>query len=265
MAMLIFPMVADLSHYDPADDYDAVKAAGYVGIIYKATQGQSWTDNTYVDQRHAARAAGLKWGAYHFADGSSTDGQVKNFMRFCCPDPDEIFVLDWEDNGGNRMSASQAKDWITQVETQLGRPGECVIYSGNTAKELINGNDPFFGERRLWLCQYTSSTVTWQESWKVYWLWQYTDGQNGMSPHSIDGIGHCDINSYDQDGGAEQLIAEWASGKAQPAPPPPDPGPTQETVEVIVAAPQDVIVKVHQTVLGAQRVGRANRWKHEAK
>ena len=264
--MLIFPMVVDLSHYDPADDYDKVKADGIAGVIFKATQGQSWTDDTYVDQRHAARAAGLKWGAYHFADGSSTDGQVKNFMRFCCPDPDELFCLDWEDNGGNRMSMSQAKDWITQVETQLGRPGECVIYSGNTAKELVNGNDPFFGERRLWLCQYTSGTPTWQESWEVYWLWQYTDGQNGVSPHSIEGVGHCDINSYDQDGGAEQLIAEWASGKAQPAPPPPpDPTPTQETVHIIVAAPKDVIVKVHQTVLGAPHTRSKPDRKNEAK
>ena len=71
--------------------------------------------------------------------------QMNNFMKFACPDPDELFCLDWEDNGGNVMSAADAKTWITQVENQLGRPGECVIYSGNTAKEHISGKDSFFG------------------------------------------------------------------------------------------------------------------------
>src|SRR5215467_616632 len=140
----INPMVVDLSHWDPADDYDAVKAAGIVGVIFKATEGQGYTDDTYVSQQHAAKAAGLKWGAYHFADASSVDGQVQNFLRFASPDPDELFCLDWEDYGSNTMSTANVKKWITQVETALGRPGECVIYSGNNAKELIHGKDEFF-------------------------------------------------------------------------------------------------------------------------
>lgn len=217
MSETINALVIDLSHHDPANDYDEVKAAGIVGVIYKATQGQSWTDSTYVAQQHAAKAAGLKWGAYHFADGSDVDGQVANFMQFACPDPDEMFCLDWEDNDGNRMSAEQAREWIEKVEAELGRPGECVIYSGNTAKELIEGSDEFFGSRRLWLCQY-GSTPEVQESWEDYWLWQFTDGQSGPSPHSIDGVGHCDINSYE--GTPDQLEAEWATGASEPQPEP---------------------------------------------
>jgi lysozyme len=213
--MTINAAVVDLSHWEPADDYAAVKSAGIVGVIYKATQGQSNTDDTYAEQRREAKAAGLKWGAYHFADGSDVDGQVANFMAYGCPDPDELFCLDWEDNGGDTMSADGAKDWITKVEAMLGRPGECVIYSGNTAKELIEGNDPFFGSRRLWVCQY-GDTAEVQESWETYWLWQFTDGVDGPMPHAIDGIGPCDINSYA--GAKSQLIAEWASGSAKPAP-----------------------------------------------
>jgi hypothetical protein len=115
------------------------------------------------------------------------------------------------------MSADQAKQWITQVETALGRPGQCVIYSGNTAKELIDGSDAFFGSRRLWLAQYNTTPEP-QQSWATYWLWQFTDGQLGPSPHAVDGVGPCDINSYA--GSPNQLSAEWASGSSQPQPGP---------------------------------------------
>src|SRR5258708_4393848 len=105
MAEPIKAMVVDLSHWDPAQNYEEVADAGIVGVIYKATQGQSMTDATYVDQQKAAKAAGLRWGSYHFADGSNVDGQVANFMGFACPDPDELFALDWEDNpDGTKMT-----------------------------------------------------------------------------------------------------------------------------------------------------------------
>lgn len=244
MSEPVHPLVVDLSHWDPAKDYDAVKADGIVGVIYKATQGQGMTDDTYVDQQKAAKAAGLKWGAYHFADGSNVDGQVENFMSFACPDPDELFCLDWEDNpSGTRMSASQAREWITRVETALDRPGECVVYGGNTLKENLDEDDTFFGERRLWLCQY-GSTPSLPECWEDYWLWQFTDGQVGPTPHSIDGIGPCDINSYQ--GSPEQLVAEWASGSAQPVPEPDIPSMhvninTSGHVEVSIAVNGEVV------------------------
>lgn len=243
--MAIHPLVVDLSHWDPAQDYAAVKAFGIVGVIYKGTEGVSYTDPTYVNQQHAAKRAGLKWGSYHFADGSPVDKQIDNYMRFVSPDPDELFCLDWEDNptGNGMMSVDNAKIWITEVEHALKRPGECVIYSGNTAKDQLgNQADTFFGSRRLWLAHY-STTPNWQKSWRSYWLWQYTDGQAGPQPHSVDGIGPCDINSFDH--GADQLIAEWATGKAVMPPVKPD----DKTVEIIVNAPPGVTVKVRQTTL----------------
>lgn len=236
----INPLVVDLSHWDPADDYESVLAAGIVGVIYKATEGTSYTDPTYVSQQHAAKAAGLKWGAYHFADSSNVQGQIDNFLRFAAPDPDELFCLDWEDNGGDSMSLDDVKTWIEEVETRLGRPGECVLYGGNTIKENGNG-DPFLTARRLWLCQYGSSAVL-PEGFDQYWLWQYTDGVYGPNPHAIDGIGPCDINSYEGD--AEQLILEWASGQEQPEPP--EPVPPESVVTIIVAAPAGMTIKVRE-------------------
>jgi len=242
----INPLVVDLSHWDPASSYSQVKDAGIVGCIYKATEGSGYTDPTYVQQQQAAKAVGIKWGAYHFATAVNTTAQIDNFMKFACPDPDELFCLDWEDYGDNTMSLSAVKEWISEVERQLDREGECVLYSGNTAKEALgNTVDTFMGDRRLWLCQY-GSTPKWQKSWDNYWLWQFTDGISGPTPHSIPGIGPCDINSYDR--GADQLIAEWATGSTAPQPVPP---PQVATVSVLIDAPPGVTVKVRVMGLDA--------------
>ena len=246
------PMVIDLSHWDPAYDYQAVADDGIGGVIYKATEGQNYTDDTYVSQQHAAKAIGHAWGSYHFADSSDVDGQVENYLRFAAPDRDELFCLDWEDNGGDTMSLAQAQEWITQVEAALKRPGQCVIYSGNTLKEALGDDvNEFFGARRLWLCQY-GTNPTWQKSWSAPWLWQFTDGVNGPEPHAIDGVGNCDINSYDH--GMDQLLAEWATGTPQPRPLPP------ESVDVIVTAPPGVVVKIRRRVTALPHGHRPARY-----
>lgn len=253
----VTPLVVDLSHWDPADNYDAVKADGIVGVIYKATEGQGYTDPTYVAQQQEAKQAGLKWGAYHFADGSNASGQIDNFLRFACPDPDELFALDWEDNpsGNGKMSVDQATTWVTEVERELGREGQCVIYGGNTLKEMLDEGDSFFGERRLWLCQY-GSTPSLPGPWEAYWLWQYTDGVYGPSPHNIDGIGPCDINSYKGD--VEQLVATWATGSDIRPPPTPDPG--TGIVNILIQAPPGIVVRVRQFQRAPSRQRVDRRW-----
>jgi GH25 family lysozyme M1 (1,4-beta-N-acetylmuramidase) len=244
-------LVIDLSHYDPANDYAKVKAAGIVGVIYKATQGTGYSDPTYTEQRTAALKAGLKWGAYHFGDAHNVDDQVANFLSFAQIDSDSLFCLDYEPNGSNTMSLSQAKDFITKAEQGLGRPGECVLYSGSQIKEQLgNKLDDFWSSHRLWLAQY-GPTPSWPPAWETFWLWQYTDGTSGPSPHTVAGCdsGGVDCNSYA--GTPDQLAAEWASGTVVPPPPPPPP-PSDLVVTITIAAPAGVTVNVVQNAIEAQ-------------
>lgn len=240
--MKINPLVVDLSHYDPANNYAAVRRAGVVGVIYKCTQGTSYQDGTYLGQRNAALKVGLKWGAYHFADASDPLAQAANFLNTSKLDGDSLFCLDLEENGDSTISEGQAESLVNALEAGLGRPNECVIYSGNLIKEWLgNEQSSFWGARRLWLAQY-GSTPEVQPSWEKFWLWQYTDGTEGPEPHTIDGCDPMGIDISSYQGSAEQLAAEWAS--ASPAPPAP------EQVIVTIIAPPGVKVEVKNATLG---------------
>jgi lysozyme len=235
----INPLAVDLSHYDPAQNYANVKAAGIVGVIYKATDSISYNDPTFKSQKALAKSAGLKWGSYHFSHPGNIQAQADNYLKFAAPESDEIFCLDWESTNTGTMTVAEAQAWITIVENALQRPRQCLIYSGNVAKEQLSGKNEFFSQRRLWLAHY-SSTPSVQVSWSTYWLWQFTDGQVGPMPHSIPGVGPCDINSYS--GTATQLAAEWATGAAAPVP-----VPEELVVTITIEAPPGIKVNVRTT------------------
>src|SRR6202011_1161753 len=60
-------VVVDLSHHNgDVDLQQAATGGGILGVIHKATQGLTYTDPLYEENRDKASAAKLLWGAYHF-------------------------------------------------------------------------------------------------------------------------------------------------------------------------------------------------------
>jgi lysozyme len=195
-------LVIDLYHADKVLDFASVKSSGVVGVIHKASQGKGMTDQAYAVRRKLATDAGLLWGAYHFMDLSDPTAQAQQFLDRADPDDTTLMALDWENIKGTSPTTADARTFIEAVEDGIGH--QCVIYSGNVAKERITGNDPFFGARRLWLAEYGDHWKV-QESWKAPWLWQFSE--TGQVP----GIrGNCDINAITDPMTQERLIAEWA-------------------------------------------------------
>ena len=73
-------VVVDLSHHNPKPDFARAAQAGAKGVIYKASQGTTGIDPTFRNNEPRARAAGLWWGAYHFATGSDGVAQAQHFL-----------------------------------------------------------------------------------------------------------------------------------------------------------------------------------------
>ncbi len=88
--------VVDISHHNGNIDLQQAKGDGIIGVIHKATQGMSGLDPMYVTNRTNAQAAGLMWGAYHFATGGDGVEQAQHFLDTVGTFQNTLLVLDLE-------------------------------------------------------------------------------------------------------------------------------------------------------------------------
>jgi GH25 family lysozyme M1 (1,4-beta-N-acetylmuramidase) len=204
------PCVIDIYYGDQVQDFAQTRAFGIVGVIHKASEATGFTDRLYAARRKLATDLGLKWGAYHFFHGAEPVAEADHFLDVAEPDAATLLALDWEDvPHQGAPSAAKARAFLERIEDRLGR--KAVIYSGNVAKEEIDGADAYFGSHRLWLCQYGPSWRV-QPSWQRPWLWQNNGDNYGPGPHTIPGIkGLCDNNTIIDPMTVDQLLAEWAA------------------------------------------------------
>lgn len=209
---MVVPLVADLSHHNWDNgmnpDFALAKQSGLVGVICKASQGAGFKDPRYRQMRQLAKAAGLKWGAYHFGTNANVQDQLANFIAQADLVGDDIAVLDFEENEqspSNTMDLRKAVDFMVGFETRIGKRPR--IYTGPFMYKLFGKNAvPDLENYDVWWARYHTEPEL-HPTWNRYWLWQYTDGHNGPKPHKIDGLGFCDLNHFN--GSPEELIANW--------------------------------------------------------
>jgi lysozyme len=228
-------MVLDLSHHNTVASWVDVRLAGIVGVIYKATEDDNYVDPTYASSRVKAQLAKLLWGAYHFLRPGDMRKQAQFFVRNAASGSNlegMVLAADHEDAG---VSLEDLKVFLEEVQACSGGIVP-IIYSGNVIKEQIGTKDvPWLRKYKLWLAHYSSSPSWPKQVWAEYWLWQYSDGNVGPTPHGCSGVsGDVDTNSYE--GSAEELREEW-SANAKPTP-------EEPVVEVLITAPDGIRVNV---------------------
>ena len=193
--------VVDLSHHNGKVNF-AKAAESLIGVIQKATQGETFVDPTYAKNRKAALDNGLLFGAYHFGTGASGVSQAAHFLKTVGNVEKTVLVLDFEDNhAGTSMTLEEARAFVTHIKSETGRfPG---FYSGHTIKKALGTTvDPILSQCWFWLAQYGPTAVV-PPCWKKWTLWQYTDGAIGPEPHEVDGVGRCDRDKFN---GTDQAL-----------------------------------------------------------
>jgi len=201
--------IIDLSHHNKISSFDEARADGIFGVLHKATQGATFVDPTYTSHRTDAVKAGLKWGAYHFGVAGDAIAQADHLLQTA--GPGIPLVLDFEGNPqGQDMTLPEAEHFVHHLHEKTGRwPG---LYSGHTLKEALAKASITAPEQTvlsncwLWIAQYSAAPLI-PKVWKMWTLWQYTDGAHGNAPHEVQGVGRCDRDIFN--GTAAELKAFW--------------------------------------------------------
>ena len=137
MAVTGYNGVIDISHYQKTPSLKSLQDAGIVAVISKATQGRGTQDDTYFDKKKALKAAGIKWGSYHYSSGSDVILQVENYLGYAKPEVDELVALDYEpSSSGPNMTYDQLVEFVEMIHKQLGRYP--VVYGGPLLREALS-------------------------------------------------------------------------------------------------------------------------------
>jgi len=176
----------DASHWQGTIDWDKVAGSGIRFSFLKASEGTSYVDPTYADNRAEANAAGIVVGAYHFAqpdsDANDAVDEADHFVDTAdVKSGDIVPVLDLETSNG--MSVADLQDWtfawLEEVEAKTGvKP---MIYTGPWFWETYMGDTSEFadaGYDLLWIANWFVSDpdVPGTDWGGLGWtFWQYDD------------------------------------------------------------------------------------------
>ncbi len=171
----------DVSHFQGDVNWQEIKDAGLHFAFDKATQGTSYKDPDYQQNRTGAQAVGLKHGAYHFyVAGDDPLKQADLFLSVLNYEKGDMPpVLDLE-QGGMKAGINTATyqqnvlKWLTTVEQKLNvRP---IVYTNHPFGNQYLDH-PDFSKYDLWIAEYEVSEPKIPNAWKDKgWLiWQRSE------------------------------------------------------------------------------------------
>ncbi|MFB3739038.1 MAG: GH25 family lysozyme [Candidatus Velamenicoccus archaeovorus] len=193
----------DVSHHQGEIDWAQVAASGVRFAIAKATEGLGYDDPMYATNRAGATAAGITFGAYHFArpdlHPNNPIGEADHFVDTAQLGPGNIVpVLDLERSGTLTQAQLTAwiLDWLDEVTVRTGvRP---MVYTSPNGWANRTGDTTAVadaGYTLLWVAHWGVSSPTvpaddWQGNGWTFW--QYSN------QGSVPGIGgRVDLDWYE--------------------------------------------------------------------
>lgn len=214
--------IVDLSHFNTVTDPQAVKDAGIIGVIHKATDGTSFVDPMYEARKQAF--AGLGWASYHFLRARNAAAQMAHYLSVVKSCAHEQLVIDFE-RGNPSPSLSDLQEAVNYLRSHAPN-NPITIYGGALLKEQVGDRSVMWlEETSLWVAQYTTADApNWtRQTWPEWRLWQYSDGNVGGDPHTVPGIRQCDCSEFN---GSDDECRAWFGASdpsiAPTAPPAPN-------------------------------------------
>jgi len=194
----------DVSRYEVVNDWQAVKAAGYVFGSTRATVGDYYTDPTFTSYWQGMKDAGILRMAYHVLTPDRPQSQIGRFIDLVRTDWGElppVLDLELDREVDRKVITDKTLYCLQELEKACGR--KPIIYT--TASFITSHIHPTvnLGGYPLWVANYTTKPVpTMPSSWTSWVFWQYTEAGK------IPGInGATDLNWFNGDLDALYAIA----------------------------------------------------------
>lgn len=194
----------DVSNWNGAIKWASVASAGYRFAFGKATEGTTYVDATYTRNRNGSEAAGLVFGAYHFARPAGGNVaaatanaivQADHFLAVASPQPGELPpVLDLEATGSlpaTRLLAWTLA-WLGEIDARMGV--QPFVYTSPLFWKSRLGNSTLAAAAGtpLWIAHWTSASQplvpakNWNGSGWTFWQWTDCVAVRGIK-HCADG------------------------------------------------------------------------------
>ena len=107
----------DVSHWNGDIDWTLVDPS--IALVFvKATEGSSFVDPKFADNKAGVLESGRMMVPYHFFDASDVQAQIAHFHQFCTPGTP--FMVDWEGHISRAGSAADVETFGTQLAAGLG-------------------------------------------------------------------------------------------------------------------------------------------------
>lgn len=190
-------LFADISSNNHKISVEEYADDGHLLLAVKATEGVTYTDPDY--HTWVARAHWYKLGVvhYHFARPDLEGGPEHEANHFLSVVKHHLGARDYvaldierPDIRGWERDPAWTNAFDARVQEVTGK--HCVLYTPieqfkEDAEWLYGGN------RRLWVPDWSDKHVRAPRGWSILFR-QFTDGVVGPEPHSLRGIGRCDVN-----------------------------------------------------------------------
>ena len=174
----------DVSHYQGAIDWKKVAADNVSYAYVKATEGESYVDDTYAYNIREARKNGISVGAYHFyRTNVSVDKQFANMTAVVKKeDCDLVPMIDVETRGKVSLEqfVNDLHEFVKRVEKYYGR--KPILYSyQNFYNKFLSGEFKNYP----WMIAKYDAELPLLDNGPDFVAWQYSSSSyvNGIKSH----------------------------------------------------------------------------------
>lgn len=187
--------IIDVSQAQKPINWQAVKAAGIVGVMVRATQGVRESqpvgvDTTFVQHVEGALAAGLRVGAYHaYIPHRDPIEQALFFAAVTAPYHERLtlgYALDAELDYG--MDAAVITERLYQLARAVasGLDTKPIIYTSLNFwnNHVLPTYDAYFGTLPLWVAAWGTDNPKVLRGWQSIWLHQF--GKEAVDGQEVD-------------------------------------------------------------------------------